>query len=95
VVAAYKDSSRARMRVSIWACARVGGRSCGFSRGGAFFPCFEVSPSSEIGGQVLSGFHGSLERPLNEFVNFVAFTGSMLGLGILNRGYCMLAPEND
>jgi hypothetical protein len=44
------------------------------------FPGFGVSHSSEISGQVLSGFHGFLERPLIEFVNFVACAGSMLGL---------------
>ena len=36
-VAVYKGSSGARMRVSIWASARVGGRSYGFSRGVMIF----------------------------------------------------------
>ena len=44
------------------------------------FPGFGVSHSSEISGQVLSGFHGFLEHSLIEFVNFVAYAGSMPGL---------------
>ena len=48
--------------------------------GTRFFSSFGVSPSSETGGWILSGFHGFLECTLVEFVNFGMYTGSMLGL---------------
>ena len=48
--------------------------------GTSFFPGYGISPSSEIGGRVLSGFHGFLERPFTELVNFGVVVGNVLDL---------------
>ena len=48
--------------------------------GTRFFPGYGVSPSSEIGGLVLSGFYGFLERPFAELVNFALVVGSVVDL---------------
>jgi hypothetical protein len=52
-----------------------------------FFPRFDISPSTEIGGHVLSWFYGFLERTLMEFVNFKFVCGFDVGVGIWNREY--------
>ena len=63
MVATYKDSGRAYASFNLGSCARRWQVILIFPEA-VFFPRFDISPSTEIGGHVLSWFHGSLKHPL-------------------------------